>query len=110
MVSQADSNLEESNALLTDPAPGPEAVVNQAQLIELVQYLIDHELTPRQREALRAAIESEMPMEELARRMGTSRNAFYKMIHDARQRLVHSLEERGLKVQDLLSAAAELSG
>ena len=45
-----------------------------------------------------------MPLEEVANRMGTNRNALYKLLHDARQRLKKKLEEEGLSPQDVLAA------
>jgi RNA polymerase sigma-70 factor (ECF subfamily) len=45
-----------------------------------------------------------MPLEEVARRMGTNRNAMYKLLHDARQRLKKKMEEEGLSAEDVLAA------
>jgi len=45
-----------------------------------------------------------MPLEEVARRMGTNRNALYKLLHDARQRLKHKLEAEGLSPEEILAA------
>ena len=36
--------------------------------------------------------------------MGTNRNALYKLLHDARQRLRRKMEEEGLSPQDVLAA------
>lgn len=105
-----DQIVSESNTLLTDPAQAPEARVNRDELLALVGRLIDEELTPRQRDALRAVMESDLPMEEVARDLGTTRNAFYKMVYDARQRLLNRLAEHGLSLQDLMAAAAEEPG
>jgi RNA polymerase sigma-70 factor (ECF subfamily) len=44
-----------------------------------------------------------VPMEEVARRMGTNRNALYKLLHDARLRLKHRLEREGFSPQELLA-------
>jgi RNA polymerase sigma-70 factor, ECF subfamily len=107
LVTPVDENLEESNTVLADPAPGPEAQVNRDMLLDLVQRLIDEELTPRQRDALQAVMTSGLPVDELAHQMGTTRNAFYKLVHDARQRLMQRLAERGLSPQDLLMASEE---
>ncbi len=107
MLSQNEEDSEESSVVLADPAPTPEIQVNREQLLELVQQLIDEELTGRQRDALQAVMTSELPMEELAQKMGTTRNALYKMVHDARQRLLQRLAERGLTPQDLLTAVEE---
>ncbi len=107
LVAPVDENMEESTNVLADPAPGPEAQVSRDLLLDLVQRLIDEELTARQREALQAVMTSSLPVEELAHQMGTTRNAFYKLVHDARQRLLQRLAERGLSTQDLLLAAEE---
>ncbi len=44
-----------------------------------------------------------MPFEEVARRMGTNRNALYKLIHDTRLRLKQRLSQEGLTVNDVLA-------
>jgi RNA polymerase sigma-70 factor (ECF subfamily) len=61
-------------------------------------------LTDRQRQALVAARISGVPLAELARRMDTNRNALYKLIFDARQRLQNRLLSRGLSKEDILAA------
>jgi hypothetical protein len=38
--------------------------------------------------------------------MGTNRNALYKLLHDARQRLRAKMEAEGLSYQDMLQAFA----
>jgi len=48
---------------------------------------MQHELTDKQRKALMAVAVQGMPLEEVARRMGTERNAMYKLLHDARVKL-----------------------
>jgi RNA polymerase sigma factor (sigma-70 family) len=110
LTADPDQEVSEINTLLTDPAQAPEAQVNRDELLGLVGRLIDEELTPRQRDALRAVMESDLPMEEVARRMGSTRNAFYKMVYDARQRLLNRLAEHGLSLADLLSAAGDEPG
>jgi RNA polymerase sigma-70 factor (ECF subfamily) len=95
---------EEANPALADPAPSPETAVNRAMLMALVERLIDDELTERQRDALRAVFEGGISVEELARRNGTSRNALYKLVHDARRRLQARLQQHGLTPADLLAA------
>ena len=94
-------------AVLTDPAASPEQRTTQQMLLEMVQRLIAEELTERQRQAITAAMIGGMPLDELARRMGTNRNALYKLIHDARQRLKARMIEEGLSVEDVLAAFEE---
>jgi RNA polymerase sigma-70 factor (ECF subfamily) len=43
-------------------------------------------------------------MEEAARRLGTNRNALYKMLHDARLRIKKRLAAEGLSPEDVLAA------
>lgn len=83
-------------------APSPEAVTMTAERVALVRELVAEVLTERQRAAMEAVMLHGMPLEEVARRMGTNRNALYKLLHDARQRLKHALEARGLTPDDLL--------
>jgi RNA polymerase sigma-70 factor (ECF subfamily) len=82
--------------------PTPERHVTQQSLRGLLAYVIQNELTDLQRQALVAAILQEMPIEEVARRMNTNRNALYKLLHDARQGLKLRLESRGVTVEDVL--------
>ena len=48
-----------------------------------------------------------MPLEEVARHMGTNRNALYKLLHDARLRLKHALAAQGLSPEDVFAAFEE---
>jgi len=91
-------------AVLADPAPSPEQRVTQQMLLATVQRLIAEELTERQCQAMTAVIKGGMPLEEVARRMGTNRNALYKLLHDARQRLKKRMMAEGLSPQDVLAA------
>ena len=53
-------------------------------------------LTPHQREVLVALALNGVPIDVLAERLGTTRGALYKTLHDARQKLREHLAERGL--------------
>jgi RNA polymerase sigma-70 factor (ECF subfamily) len=83
--------------------PHPEAIVEQKDAMALIKRIINEELTPRQRTALTAIGVKGVPMDEVARRMGTNRNALYKMLHDARLRLKGRLRREGLRTEELLS-------
>ncbi len=82
--------------------PGPEAIAERADVLQRVQQIVTEELTERQRAAMHAINMQGVPMEEVARRMGTNRNALYKLLHDARRRLKHRLEREGLPPKELL--------
>ncbi len=92
---------------LADPLPTPEKLTTQKAILETVERLILEELTDRQRRALVAAEIKGMPLEEVARRMGTNRNALYKLIHDARNKLKERLAEEGFSPQDVLAVLDE---
>ena len=95
--------------MLIDHSAGPDQQAVQSAFLETLRRLIATELTEKQRQALIAIVIQGMPLEEVARRMGTNRNALYKLLHDARQRLKKKMEEEGLSPQDVL-AAFSLSG
>lgn len=82
--------------------PSPESVIERADILRRVQQIVAEELTERQRAAMDAINVQGVPMEEVARRMGTNRNALYKLLYDARLRLKHRLEREGLNPKELL--------
>lgn len=90
-------------AVLSDPGPNPEQQTTQRSMIDMVIRLIREELTDRQREAMMAIIVGGMPLEEVARRMDTNRNALYKLMHDARKRLQLSLANEGFTPDEVLA-------
>jgi RNA polymerase sigma-70 factor (ECF subfamily) len=92
------------SVVLTDPAASPEQQATQQMMLEMVHRLIAEELTERQRQAVTAAMIGGMPLDEVARRMGTNRNALYKLLHDARRRLQKHLAAKGLSAQNVLTA------
>jgi len=82
---------------------GTEERVEQAALLELVDKIIQTELSEKQRRALLAAVGG-MPSEAVAAQMQMERNALYKLVHDARLKLKKKLEEEGLSTEDILAA------
>lgn len=87
---------------LADAAPGPDDLAAHRMLAEQVLDLMQTVLTERQRTAIMAVVVQDMPMEEVARRMNTNRNALYKLLHDARLRLKAEMERRGMSPEDIL--------
>ncbi len=90
--------------VLTDSTPTPEQQTTQQMMLEMVQRLIMEELTDRQRQAMLAVIKGGMPLEEVARRMDTNRNALYKLLHDARSRLKKRMMAQGMSPEAVLAA------
>ncbi len=88
--------------VLSDPSPDPEKRTSQTLMLEMVDEMLKTDLTERQRTALMAIMHGGMPLEEVARRMDTNRNALYKLLHDARKQMRNRLVEKGLSPQDVL--------
>lgn len=102
-----EDSVDFTPTVLADPSPDPEKRADQTMLAEMIQEMIVEELTERQRTAMMAVMAGNMPMEEVARRMGTNRNALYKLIHDARKRMQKRLLARGMTPQDVLEVFEE---
>lgn len=81
---------------VVDAAPSPDAHAEAAQLAHAVREAINTELTPHQRRVALALLVEGVPIDVLADRLGTTRNALYKTLHDARQRLRAALIDGGL--------------
>jgi RNA polymerase sigma-70 factor, ECF subfamily len=72
---------------LAPVGPGPDDDVENGALLEVVREGIRTALTPRQRQVLVATVLEGVPIDVLAERLGSNRNALYKLLHDARRRL-----------------------
>ena len=92
----ADSNFEPPT---TDEGTAPE----RRELLDAMERVIQTELTEKQRTVLLAEMRG-MAQDEIARQMGTNRNALYKLSHDARQRLKGGLEQAGFGSEAFASA------
>jgi RNA polymerase sigma-70 factor (ECF subfamily) len=84
------------------PMGNPEQAARRAEAWAVVRQVTDEELTERQRQALKALVFDEVPLDELVRHWGSTRNAVYKLLHDARRRLKTRLEARGFAPRDIL--------
>jgi RNA polymerase sigma-70 factor (ECF subfamily) len=74
---------------------GPETSAEHSALLAVIRGGIERILTPHQREVLVAVALEGIPIDVLAERLGSNRNALYKTIHDARRRLRAHLEAAG---------------
>jgi len=74
----------------------PDAELEQSELLTVLQAAIGNVLTPHQRRVLVALTLNGVPIDVLAGRLGTTRGALYKTLHDARRRLRGHLEQCGL--------------
>lgn len=86
--------------LVADRRPGPGQYAEAADLAVAVRTALDTELSPHQRRVVLALLVDEVPIDVLAQRLGTNRNALYKTLHDARKRLRAHLTRTGFLDDD----------
>jgi RNA polymerase sigma factor (sigma-70 family) len=98
-------DLELAPALALDDTASPAQHAEQHAMFETLRRLINEALTDKQWMAMTAELGG-MPVEEIARRMGSNVNAVYKLLDDARKRLKHGLETAGYTAEDVRSAFA----
>lgn len=82
--------------VVASAAAPPEVQAEQSELLEAVKRSIEDVLTPHQRRVLVALALNGVPIDVLAERLGTTRGALYKTLHDARRKLRQALAEAGL--------------
>jgi RNA polymerase sigma-70 factor (ECF subfamily) len=69
-----------------------------AELFTALREEIENGLSPRQRKVLVAVALNDVPIDVLAERLGSTRGALYKSLHDARRKLRAALRERGIEL------------
>ena len=82
-------------------APGTEGAdvgVERGELLTAVSATIGDALTDRQRQVLVALAIDGVPIDVLAERLDTNRNALYKTLHDARRKLRAALADQGFAI------------
>lgn len=89
--------------VLTDRTADPGKAAAMQMMMAAVQRIIMEELTELQRTAMMAVMQGGMPLQEVADRMGTNRNALYKLLHDARRRVQKRMIDEGMTPQELLA-------
>ena len=86
-----------------DPGRDPEEATARNRVVRRLLELVDSDLSERQRTAIVAELGG-MPQEEIGRRLGISRNAVYKLGHDARRKLQLGLEASGFDAAAIRAA------
>jgi len=90
---------EDAWSRLLDPAAvTAQRRLEQVELLGDLRKAVDAALTGRQREVFMAAAVMEVPIDVLAERLGSNRNAVYKTLHDARRKLRVALADAGHEV------------
>ena len=85
-----------------DAGSGPESSTELGELLTTLKSAIEEVLTPHQRRVLLALALNGVPIDVLADRLGTTRGALYKTLHDARRKLRAHLDERGMPLESWL--------
>ncbi|WP_019873488.1 sigma-70 family RNA polymerase sigma factor [Sporichthya polymorpha] len=80
---------------MVDHSASPSELAEATELARAVEKAIRTALTPHQRRIAIALVIDEVPIDVLADRLGTTRNALYKTLHDARRRLRAALADCG---------------
>ncbi len=88
-------------------AVNPSRAAQQSEAWATVRDIVEHSLTERQRQVLKAIVFDDVPLDEVARHWNSNRNATYKLLHDARRKLKVELEARGLHVAEVLDLFGE---
>jgi RNA polymerase sigma-70 factor (ECF subfamily) len=91
---------EEAWSVLADTGSPAERRAEDAELFAALQEEIERGLSPRQRQVLVAVALNGVPIDVLAERLGATRGALYKTLHDARRKLRQGLSARGFQLGD----------
>jgi RNA polymerase sigma-70 factor (ECF subfamily) len=85
----------ESWPSFADERPSAQSEREAAELLGALRLAVSHTLTPHQREVFTALALNEVPIDVLSERLGTTRGALYKTLHDARAKLRAELVAAG---------------
>jgi RNA polymerase sigma-70 factor, ECF subfamily len=92
----------ESWSLFAGGGLEPDEELEQSELLATLQRAVAEVLTPHQRSVLVALALNGVPIDVLAERLGSTRGALYKTLHDARRKLRRHLDDSGLSLESLL--------
>lgn len=95
--------LPASSRLASATSPTPERSAERDDVMQKIELALQEALTERQYQALVAIALKGIPMDVLAERMGSNRNALYKLIHDARRKLKSHLEAQGISTEYMMN-------
>ena len=85
----------ESWPSFADERPSAQSEREAAELLGALRLAVRDVLTPHQREVFTALALNEVPIDVLSERLGTTRGALYKTLHDARAKLRAELVAAG---------------
>jgi RNA polymerase sigma-70 factor (ECF subfamily) len=79
-------------------ATAPDRRAEQRELLGALAHAVEQDLTEHQRKVFVAIALDDVPVDALAAELGSSRNAVYKALYDARRKLRTSLADAGYAV------------
>ena len=103
LSSSDNSTLFEWAVLEKSPGPTLDQSAMQNEVSNIIEEVIERDLTEKQRRVLIMMVFHEVPMDEVVRELGTNRNAVYKLLHDARRKLRSILQARGFEMAETLN-------
>jgi len=80
---------------LPDGAPPPLQRIQSAEVLAVLGRAVRDQLTERQRLIFQSVTMDDVPIDVLAERLGSTRGAIYKTLHDARGKLRRALADAG---------------
>jgi RNA polymerase sigma-70 factor, ECF subfamily len=83
-----------------DPRASTHEQLEHAETLDALRAAVERALTPHQRQVFVALTLNEVPIDVLAERLHTNRNALYKTLHDARRKLRRELAAAGLALAE----------
>ena len=86
---------------LAHTSPAADTHAEQSELLHQITESIGEQLTPHQRQVLVSLAIDGVPIDVLAERLGTTRGALYKTLHDARRKLRSALTDKGFAIETI---------
>jgi RNA polymerase sigma-70 factor, ECF subfamily len=83
-----------------DPGSSAHEQLERKEALDALCAAVEDVLTPHQRQVFVALALNEVPIDVLAERLNTNRNALYKALHDARRKLRGALAAAGLALAE----------
>ena len=96
-----NSHSDHSSAMASSMA-APDQQAHESMVMTVVMEMMEKELTEKQKKAIDAIMVQQVSLTVVADSMGMSRNALYKLIHDARMKLRKKLMESGMDPEEML--------
>jgi RNA polymerase sigma-70 factor (ECF subfamily) len=94
-------------SVIADAGPSAQQLLDEAETLRAISDAVRRCLTEHQRAVFVALALNEVPIDVLAERLGTTRGALYKTLHDARRKLRAALADETLAAVTATSAGGE---